>query len=118
MKRLFWVTVGLIAVALGAIGLFLPVLPTVPFLLLAAYAFANSSEKLHNWLLSNKTFGPMIRDWQERGAISRKTKIVATLSLVGAVILQLIIGIFPYLIAAECVIFAAVLTFIWTRPES
>lgn len=118
MKRLFWVTVGTIAVFCGVIGLFLPVIPTVPFLLLAAYAYANSSQTLYNWLLSNKTFGPMIRDWQEHGAISRRTKIIATLSLLGAVVLQLIVQIPFWVIGAEAAIFAIVLTFIWTRPES
>ena len=58
--RLTWLIVGLLALALGAIGIALPLLPTTPFILLAAFAFAQSSEKLHQWLLDHNVFGPLI----------------------------------------------------------
>jgi uncharacterized membrane protein YbaN (DUF454 family) len=68
---------GFLFVGLGAIGVILPILPTTPFLILAAGCFAKSSHKWHSWLLNNKTFGGLIRDWQEHRSISLKSKILA-----------------------------------------
>ena len=67
--RFIYLCLGLFSVLLAGVGIALPLLPTVPFLLLAAFFFARSSERLHNWLLSHATFGPMISDWNEHGAI-------------------------------------------------
>jgi uncharacterized membrane protein YbaN (DUF454 family) len=72
---------GFVFVALGAFGAFVPLLPTTPFLLLAAACFARSSERWHQWLLNNRTFGPMIHDWDERRCVSRSTKIIALSSI-------------------------------------
>ena len=65
---------GWFSLFLGFIGIFLPLLPTTPFVLLAAYFFSKGSEKLHAWLLANKRFGPMIANWQQHGAISKRAK--------------------------------------------
>ncbi len=67
--RFLWAFLGLACVGLALVGVVLPLLPTVPFLLLAAFFFARSSERLHYWLLSHSTFGPLIDDWHSRGAI-------------------------------------------------
>ncbi len=67
---------GWICVGLGIIGAFLPLLPTTPFLLLAAWCFYKSSPKTHAWLLNHKLMGPPLRDWQNERAISVKTKIL------------------------------------------
>src|SRR5690349_5075190 len=77
--RAIWLALGLGAVVLGFIGIFVPVLPTTPFLILAAACFARSSPRLEGWLLDHPRFGPPLRDWRERGAVSRKGK-VATLA--------------------------------------
>lgn len=66
---------GFIAVGLGILGMFLPVLPTTPFLLLAAACFAKSSEKFYNWLLNNKWFGTYIKNYREGNGISLEIKI-------------------------------------------
>ena len=68
---------GFLFLGLGVIGVFLPLLPTTPFLLVSAGCFAKSSEKWHRWLLSNRIFGPIIKDWQEKKYISVSTKIIA-----------------------------------------
>ena len=68
---------GFIFLGLGVIGVFLPLLPTTPFLLVSAACFARSSDKWHRWLLSNRMFGPIIKDWQERKCISFNTKVIA-----------------------------------------
>ncbi|MGO4622094.1 YbaN family protein [Ensifer sp. 2YAB10] len=66
---LAWLMVGL-----GVVGAFLPVLPTTPFLLLAAGLFARASPRLEQWLLNHRVFGTSLRLWRERGAISKRAK--------------------------------------------
>ena len=68
---------GILFVGLAAAGAVLPVLPTTPFLILAASCFAKSSKKWYQWLLNNKQFGPAIRDWEEHRAISKKSRYTA-----------------------------------------
>ena len=75
--KLVFTVFGFFFLALGIIGIFLPLLPTTPFVLLAAYFFSRSSERFHRWLIDHEFFGPMIKDWQEYGAIPLKTKVIA-----------------------------------------
>jgi uncharacterized membrane protein YbaN (DUF454 family) len=70
-------SLGFIFLGLGVVGVFLPLLPTTPFVLVAAGCFAKSSDKWHQWLLSNRIFGPIIKDWQEKKCISVSTKVIA-----------------------------------------
>jgi uncharacterized membrane protein YbaN (DUF454 family) len=78
--RLFTI-LGFLFIALGTIGVFLPVLPTTPFILLAAGCFSRSSKKWHNWLLSNKLFGPGIHRWESQRCVNCKTKVISLLSM-------------------------------------
>ncbi len=68
---------GVISLSLGILGIFLPLLPTTPFLLLAAALFAKSSERLYNWLLNHKYFGPYIKNFREHRSIPLHIKIIA-----------------------------------------
>lgn len=72
---------GFSFLGLAIVGVFLPLLPTTPLVLVAAACFARSSEKWHRWLLQNRTFGPMIRSWEERRCVSCKVKIIAVTSM-------------------------------------
>ena len=81
MYKPFLTFLGLLFVGLAILGVFLPVLPTTPLLLLALACFAKSSEKLHTWLLTNKTLGAFIRQWQETKSITRKTKVYALITI-------------------------------------
>lgn len=81
MHKPLLITLGLVLVGLAFLGIFLPVLPTTPFLLLALACFAKSSEKLHEWLLKNKTFGPFLRQWHETRSMPRKAKVYAIISI-------------------------------------
>lgn len=71
------IIIGIIAMTLGVIGIFLPLLPTTPLLLLAAACFIRSSEKLYMFIINNKHFGVYIRDYREGKGIPKKTKVIA-----------------------------------------
>lgn len=81
MKNKLLFILGIISVILGSIGIFLPLLPTTPFLLLSLYCFSKSSKKFYNLLLENKIFGRYIKDYYEKKGITLKNKIVALLFL-------------------------------------
>ena len=117
MTRFLWVMCGSMALALGGIGMFLPLLPTVPFLLLAAFCFARSSERLHLWLVHHPRFGGPILDWQERGAIGRRAKVLASASIALTFCLSIWLGLSPWILAVQAMVLLAVAGFIWTRPE-
>ena len=115
--RLFWILLGLISLGLGIVGIVLPLLPTVPFVLLAAFCFARSSERLHHWLLSHAHFGPTVTDWQERGAVSPRAKRLATVSIALVFGISLVLQVKPALLIIQAVVLSGVLLFLWTRPN-
>ena len=115
--RIFWALFGLLSVSLGVIGIVVPLLPTVPFILLAAFCFARSSERLHAWLLTHPRFGPMIDDWNTRGAINPRVKRISTLSVVAVFALSYVMGLKPLILIIQAVTLSAVMLFIWTRPS-
>ncbi len=75
LKRVLLIIAGTLSIALGIIGIFVPLLPTVPFLLLAAYCYAKSSEKFYNWFINNRWFGKMIRDYKGGKGVPLKAKV-------------------------------------------
>lgn len=75
--KLILTIIGIISLGLGILGIFLPVLPTTPFLLLSSALFLKSSPRLHTWLLNHKTLGPYIRNFQEHKAIPLRVKIIS-----------------------------------------
>ena len=116
--RTFWLSVGLISLALGILGVFLPLLPTTPFVLLSAFCFSKSSTRLHSWLLNHKLFGRLITDWERHGVIRTKVKMLATASMVLLVSYPLIFMPFAFWLKGVVIAsIACVLLFIWTRPS-
>ena len=115
-KRVVLILVGLTALALGALGVVLPLLPTTPFVLVAAIAFANSSERLHQWLLDHDLFGPLITNWRQYGAISRPTKILSLVSMVAIVTISWLLAVPTYVIVIQVLTLSISATFIVTRP--
>lgn len=117
--RYVFLCLGWFFVALGVIGAFLPVLPTTPFLLLAVACFARSSPKLEAWLMNHRTFGPPLKNWRERGAISRRAKIMA-ISLMVLSYAGFWFGSHPAawlaILVAACMIGPAI--FMLTRPSN
>jgi len=116
--RIMWFISGCICVALGAIGILLPLLPTVPFLLLAAFSFAKSSDMAHQWLINHRTFGPPIQDWRQSGAIRKPAKILSTFSILAAFIISLFLGIAWWALTLQAIVLTCVSVFIWSRPEA
>lgn len=81
IRRRIYNALGMLAFAVGSVGIALPLLPTVPFYILAAFLFGKGNPAWERRLLDHRTVGPHIRDWRERGAISRKGKIAALVML-------------------------------------
>ena len=87
VKKGFYILLGTLALALGAIGLFIPVLPTTPLVILAAACYFRGSERLYNWILDSSLFGETIRNYRAGRGLTRATKIRA-IGLMWAVILM------------------------------
>jgi uncharacterized membrane protein YbaN (DUF454 family) len=118
MMRGVFLILGICFVALGFIGAFLPVLPTTPFLILAAACFARSSPRLENWLLQHPRFGSLLRGWRERGAIPVKAKLMA----LGGMAIGFAGFWFgshpgPWLTAAVALLMLTGLAYVFTRPS-
>jgi uncharacterized membrane protein YbaN (DUF454 family) len=95
----------------------LPVLPTTPFLLLAAACLARSSPRLHRWLLGHPVFGPPIRNWEENGAISRSAKRLAVGSMAAVWGLSLVAGLPWSALVVQTVLIGIGAAFVLTRPD-
>ena len=116
--RPLFVAGGLLCLGLAVLGLFLPLLPATPFLLLAAACFARSSERLHTWMLQHRHFGPLLRDWETHRAIRPSAKRAATAAILSSAALTYALARMPWsgrLAMGLCL--AGVLAFIWTRPD-
>ncbi len=116
--RFIWAGLGCLSLLCGLIGVVLPLIPTVPFILLAAFLFARSSERLHNWLISHPKFGPPITDWQTYGAVSRRGKRAATVACSVVLLISIAMGLRWQLIAIQTVTLGCVMLFLWTRPNA
>ncbi len=114
--RGLWLGIGLCAVALGALGVALPLLPTTPFLLVAAFAFSRSSQRLHDWLHRHRIFGPMIDEWNRYGAINRRAKIVGVGSMVAAFALSVALELKPTVLIIQGITLSCSALFVLTRP--
>jgi uncharacterized membrane protein YbaN (DUF454 family) len=110
---------GWVFVVLGVVGVFLPVVPTVPFLIVAAFFFSRGSPRLHAWLHSRAHYGPMVKRWEETGVIPRRVKWIATVALlVGIANTWIFVDGRIFLKAGASLAMGGALVFIWTRPES
>jgi uncharacterized protein len=117
--RHVYLVLGLVLVAVGFIGVFLPILPTTPFLILATACFARSSSRLERWLLEHPRFGPPLRAWREHGAIPWKAKMMA-LSGISLGFLLFWIGSRPgpLLMTSVGALMLAGLAYVFTRPSA
>jgi uncharacterized protein len=114
-QRLLWAAAGALALVTGIVGIFLPLLPTTPFVLLAAFCFSRGSERCERWLLEHPRFGPMVHDWRERRAVPLRAKQLATVmmaagSLWAAFTMPAAVAWLPGLVCA------AVAVWLWRLP--
>ena len=115
--RWAWISLGVACVAAGAVAALLPLVPTTPFLLVAAFAFARSSERFHGWLTQHPRLGPPIRDWNEGRLVRRPAKRLATASIALAFAISVVLGLPLWVLAAQAVVLSGVVAYIWSRPE-
>ena len=115
---IIWYSVGAIAFSFGVVGVILPVIPTVPFLLIAVWAFARSSPALRQKILNHRVYGPPIKAWQERGAIGRFAKIWAIMAMGIGVVFSIWAGMPVWLIMAQVVVCLSISLYVATRPEN
>lgn len=116
MRARLWTLFGLFCVALGLVGVVLPMLPTTPFMLLAAFAFGRGSPRLRRWVLDHPRFGPPVRRWEADGAISRRHKIYACVAMAASLGIGLAAGLPRTAIAVQAACLAGAATFVLTRP--
>ncbi len=115
--RWAWWLLAYASLGLGIVGIVVPGLPTVPFVLLSAFAAARGSQRLHAWLLGHRRFGSMIRDWQEQGAVSRKSKWLATITMAFCAVVMFLTAPKLWMAATGTAIMAIVALWLWRRPE-
>lgn len=120
--RWAWWLLAYASLGTGIVGIFVPGLPTTVFILIAAYAASRGSDRLHRYLLEHPRFGPLIRDWQANGAVSRKAKWTASLTMLACAMvllaIMLSVGTQRWWMAAlpiACMVIVA--TWLWLRPE-
>ena len=113
--RALWVLAGAAALLTGLVGVVVPLLPTVPFVLLAALCFSRGCRRCERWLLEHPRFGPPLRDWREHRALSLRTKQVACLTMAaGAVIAWMLLpGPARWAPGTVCLVVGA---WLWRRP--
>ena len=115
--RLFWLTLGCLALVLAILGVVLPLLPTTPFLLVAAFAFAQSSERVHRWLIEHRHFGSLIADWQREGAIARRAKFMAVIAMAAVFVVSIVAGAGATVLIVQGIVLTLSGTFVVTRPS-
>ncbi len=114
--RWFWLALGHCAVGVGAVGAFVPLLPTTPLMLLAAWAYARSSPALRHWLHTHPRFGAYIRAWQVEGAIPVRAKVAAVVAMAVSFAIAWNGGAGPYVLLALGAILTGVGLYVATRP--
>jgi hypothetical protein len=117
-KRTLWIVAGLIFTGLGIVGLALPLMPGAVCLILAAFCFAQSSPRLHDWLVNHRHLGPLIRDWHQSRAISRPAKRAAVAGMVLSFVSTAVLGAPPIALSVLGAVLVASGIFVWTRPDA
>jgi uncharacterized membrane protein YbaN (DUF454 family) len=117
-RLLLWRTLASVSLLLGLVGVVLPVLPTVPFLLLAAWAGGRGWPSLEARLLAHPRHGPVIRQWRERGAVPRRAKWLATVMMLGSAVLLWWSPVAPWVRGAVYLVLLGVALWLWRRPEA
>ncbi|HEY5633148.1 MAG TPA: YbaN family protein [Burkholderiaceae bacterium] len=107
--RVALLALGTLFLALGVIGVFTPLLPTTPFVLLAAGCYARASTRLYGWLMRSGTFGPMIREWRAHRSIRYRTKLVAIATMAATLSASILLFVRPLWLQLAVAAFGLVL---------
>ena len=111
-----WTLLGALAVILGSIGIFLPVLPTTPFAILGAFAFRKGSPRFHAALTRNRVFGPILEAWRSDGAIPTWAKVMAITMMAAALTASVWAAFSGWVIAIQVICMTTAVAFILSRP--
>jgi uncharacterized membrane protein YbaN (DUF454 family) len=110
---------GWISLAVGIIGAFLPILPTVPFVILAAFFFSKGSTRLHRWLVTRPYVGPAVVEWEQHGSIRPRAKLWATAAILLLFANTLVfVPVAAWIKGVVTATGMVVLAFIWSRPSA
>jgi uncharacterized membrane protein YbaN (DUF454 family) len=115
--KILWFVAGLLSLAIGIVGIVLPLLPTAPFVILAAFCFARSSPRLEYWLETHPRFGPTIANWRRYGAISKRAKVFSVATMAASPFFTWMIGAPLWALAAQIVCLLGAAAFVLTRPS-
>ncbi len=118
MTKLAALVLAYFFLGLAIVGVFVPGIPTVPFLLLVAWFSAKGSERLHRWLYAHPHFGKLLIDWERNGAISRTSKVLSVVALVASWMVLYFRLESWWGLAAMAILFLAVASFIVSRPDN
>lgn len=113
----FWAALGVVCVLLGLIGVVLPILPTTPFMILAAFAFGKGSPRLRIWLENHAVFGPPIREWENHGSIAPKYKRIAVSMMATTFLLSVAFSLPLHVLAIQAVCMGGASAYVLTRPN-
>lgn len=116
--RIFMMIIGFIALGLGVIGIFLPLIPTTPLVLLASFLFLKSSKKLHTWLLNNKYLGPYIKNYLDKKGIPLKTKIFVLITLWLSILFSVFIVLDKFYLRLLLLTVASIVTFVIMKQRT
>ena len=116
--KFFYNIVGSISLLLAFIGVILPVVPTTPFVLISAACYYKGSRKLHNWLLQNQLFGPIIKDYEKHRGMRRTTKLKALFIMWCAVLASTFLFLETLFMRAIVILIAIIGTVVMTRIKT
>ena len=114
--RWLWQAVAVLSLLLAIVGTLLPIMPTVPFVLAAAWAASKSSPRLARWMESHPRLGPPIRAWRQGGVVPRQVKWVTTATMTGGGVSAIVL-VDPWWAAAVVAVMVAIAIWLWRRPE-
>lgn len=117
VARLLWRTLAVVCLLLGLVGIFLPVIPTVPFVLVAAWAAGRGWPALESWLVGHPRYGVHVRQWRDGGFVPRRAKWMASIGMMGSASLLLFLPVPQAVRIAVPVCMALVAAWLWSRPE-